>query len=124
MSKASERQKRFKEQQAELGIKQVTVLLSEATRKRLELLKSQMGVSSVSKVIDEIVTSNAEKFIQKAVLEQKIEERVLFHIHNEGSFRKAAIKLNEEGVPSSLGNVAWGHSGVSRFLKRIGMDER
>jgi hypothetical protein len=70
-------------------------------------------VSSVSKVIDEIVTSNADKFIQKAELEQKIEERVIFHVHNEGSYRKASIKLNEEGVPSSLGKVSWGHTIVS-----------
>jgi hypothetical protein len=123
MSKATERQKRFKQTQAENGKKQIAVFLSSDAVEALERLKSQMGVRSNSAVIEQIVTSNADKFIQKTELEQKIEERVLYHVHNEGSFRKAAKKLNEEGIPSSLGNVAWGHSRVSSFVQNIGTKE-
>lgn len=123
MSKASERQKRYRESQAENGKKQVSVMLSSDTVKALERLQSQLGLGSKSEVIEQIVTSDADKFTQLTELERKIEERVLFHVHNEGSYRKAAKKLNEEGIPSSLGQSSWGHSRVSIFMHNIGTKE-
>lgn len=106
---------------ADGGRKAVTVYLSSSAIASLKAFQEKIGASTRGEALEEIITSND---LSRLDFEQQREQLILLAVKETSSFRKAAIRLNSEKIPSIIPWSKWTHSTVSKFIDKVGLNGR